>query len=69
MKTMKFGSMTFKINECNGVNEMVYNMLRKVDPIFDIKKNDFVCITCGNEIDHNYGTDEYPQCILCGNER
>ena len=29
---------------------------------------DFVCITCGNEIVHNYGTDEYPQCIICGNE-
>ena len=31
--------------------------------------NEFACITCGDEVEHNYGTDEYPQCILCGNER
>jgi DNA-directed RNA polymerase subunit RPC12/RpoP len=30
--------------------------------------DDYVCITCGAEIEHNYGTDEYPQCIICGNE-
>ena len=29
--------------------------------------NEFHCITCRAEIEHNYGTDEYPQCILCGN--
>ena len=68
METLKFGRHTFRINECKGVNEMVYNMLKQVDPIFDLSNNDFRCITCGDEIEHNYGTDEYPQCILCGNE-
>ena len=27
-----------------------------------------ICITCGVEIEHNYGTENYPQCIICGNE-
>ena len=26
------------------------------------------CLSCGNEIVHNYGTVNYPQCIICGNE-
>ena len=70
METMRFGKQTYRIRDCKGVNEMVYNMLSQVDPAFDLSKqqapqNDFVCIICGDEIEHNYGTDEYPQCILC----
>ena len=33
-------------------------------------EDNMYCITCGklmNDDEHNYGTDEYPQCILCGN--
>jgi hypothetical protein len=33
------------------------------------ENNDFLCISCGTEVKHNYGTDEYPQCILCGNNQ
>jgi len=42
----------------------------KFHKMYGKKANDdnLYCITCGAEIEHNYGTDEYPQCIICGNE-
>jgi hypothetical protein len=42
----------------------------KFHEMYGKKENsgELLCISCGATIVHNYGTDEYPQCIICGNE-